>query len=273
MYIQELLNKIEDELKLRNFSPKTAKSYLACLEDYFRFAKSINNEPDVALIKKFLLKKQNAGLSPNTLNLNLQAIKYFYREICKSKTNIDIKFSKTPNRLPVILSRQEINKIIDSIGNAKHKLLISLSYGAGLRVSEAVKLKIKDIDLDGLSIHIKGAKGDRDRITIFPEKLKHDIKMLAGERKPSAYLFSSQQGGRLSERSAQLILTKALLKAGISKDATFHSLRHSFATHLLENGTDVRYVQKLLGHANIRTTQIYTQITNPKLKNIKSPLE
>ena len=205
--------------------------------------------------------------------MHLQAIKYFYREIMKSKIAIDIRFAKTPSKLPIVLSRDEIKKILEVIKNEKHNLMIALAYSAGLRVSEIINLKIKDINLEELTIHLKGAKGNKDRITIFPEKLKDKITEITALRDKNNFVFESARGGKLTERTAQKVFENALKKAGIKKEATFHSLRHSFATHLLENGVDVRYVQELLGHANIRTTQLYTKVTNPTLKNIKSPLE
>lgn len=273
MRLEELLEKIKNELKLRNYSRKTIKSYLICLTDYFKFVKNVKRDPEVELIGKYLLKKQERGQSPQTINLYLNAIKYFYREIFKSPVSINIRFAKTSKRLPVVLSRSEIEKIINSIDNKKHKLLISLSYGAGLRVSEVINLKTKNVDLGELTIHLKSTKGNKDRITIFSEKIKADLHRLMEFRDKNDYLFESERGGKLTERTAQKIFEKALNRAKIGKDATFHSLRHSFATHLLENGVDVRYVQELLGHQNIRTTQLYTKVTNPSLKNIKSPME
>lgn len=272
MGLQELLEKIQNELKLRNYSPKTIKSYLLCLNEYFKYIKIVKKNPETATIKKYLLEKQERRQSSQTINLHLQAIKYFYREIMKNPAMIDIKFAKTASKLPVVLSRIEIGKMLDLIKNTKHKLLISLSYGAGLRVSEAINLKIKDINPEELTIHIKGAKGNKDRITIFPEKIKPAVCEILALKDKDCYFFESNRGGKLTQRTAQKIFEKALDDARIEKDATFHSLRHSFATHLLENGVDVRYVQELLGHANIRTTQLYTKITNPALKNIKSPL-
>lgn len=273
MNLQELLEKIKNELKLRNYSPRTIESYLSCLNEYFKYIKNVRREPEIAIIKKYLLEKQERGQSAQTINLHLQAIKYFYREIMKSRIAIDIKFAKTASKLPIVLSRIEIEKMIGSIKNPKHNLLIALSYGTGLRVSEAINLKIKDINLDELTIHIKGAKGNKDRISIFSKKLLPQLKEIVSLKNINDYVFESNRGGKLDERSAQKVFENALKKTGIKKEATFHSLRHSFATHLLENGVDVRYVQELLGHANIRTTQIYTKVTNPMLKNIKSPLE
>lgn len=273
MQLPELLDKIKDELRLRNYSRRTIAAYLTCLADYFKYVRSVKKDPDISLIKKYLLEKQAKGQSPQTVNLYLNAIKYFYREIFKSPTSIDLKFAKTSNKLPIVLSRAEIEKIIGEIKNKKHRLLVSLAYGAGLRVSEVVNLKVGDVSLDELTLHIKEAKGKKDRLTIFPEKLKADLAELMALQHGNEYLFESERGGKLTERSAQKVFENALQKSGIRKDATFHSLRHSFATHLLENGVDVRYVQELLGHRNIRTTQLYTKVTNPRLKNIKSPLE
>lgn len=273
MNLQEILQKIENEMRLRNYSRKTIKIYLLCLTDYFRFIKIVKKDPDINLIKNYLLQKQGKGQAPQTINLHLNAIKYFYREVFKNNTVINLKFAKISKKLPIVLSRIEIEKIINSIKNQKHKLLISLSYGAGLRVSEAINLKIKDINLEELTIHIKEAKGKRDRITIFPKKIKSDIINIMDGKDKNNFIFESERGGKLTERTAQKIFENSLKTAEISKDATFHSLRHSFATHLLENGVDVRYVQELLGHQNIRTTQLYTKVTNPAIRKIKSPLE
>jgi len=270
---QELLGKIKDELRLRNYSSRTIESYLGCLNEYFKIVKIIKREPEIAVIKKYLLEKQDRKQSSQTINLHLQAIKYFYREIMKSKVAIEIKFAKTASKLPIVLSRAEIEKILLVINNKKHNLMIALAYSGGLRVSEIINLKVKDVCLAELTIHIKDAKGNKDRITLLPEKLIGDVEKLIANKKLNDYIFPSERGGKLTERTAQKVFETALKKAGIKKEATFHSLRHSFATHLLENGVDVRFVQELLGHANIRTTQIYTKVTNPMLRKIKSPLE
>ncbi|NMB48175.1 tyrosine-type recombinase/integrase [Candidatus Kuenenbacteria bacterium] len=276
MDIAQCLEQARRELKLRNYSPKTIKAYLYYLKEYVafltkdkdRFRKLASGEK----VRIFLSAKQDKGMSGQTLNLCLQAIKFFYREILKSTEKIDLKFSKVNKRLPEILSRIEIERLLSTIKNDKHRLMTALSYGAGLRVSEVINLKIKDIDLTELTIHLKEAKGKKDRLTIFPAKLKDETVKIIAARSAGDYLFMSERGGKLTERTAQKIFENALGAAKIKKPASFHSLRHSFATHLLENGVDVRYVQELLGHANIRTTQIYTKVTNPSLKNIKSPL-
>ena len=150
--------------------------------------------------------------------------------------------------------------------------MVALAYAAGLRVSEVVKLKVSDLDAEELTLTVRQGKGKKDRLTIISSKIAEDLEQLIKGKRGGDYIFESERGGRLTEMSAQKVFYTALKKAGIKKPASFHSLRHSFATHLLENGVDVRYVQELLGHANIRTTQIYIKVTNPSLKNIKSPL-
>ena len=269
--MQLLLQRLETELRIRNYSPKTVSAYLACLKEYFTYKNSNLDKLDQENFRGFLLKKQDSGYSPQTTNLYLNAIKFFYREIIRSNEPINIRFAKRNKSLPVVLSRQEIQLLLAEISNNKHKLLVSLAYGAGLRVSEVVNLRVKDLNLDDLTIHIKQAKGKKDRLTLIPEKLVNNLRNLIAGKSGDGYVFESERGGKLTARTAQAVFEHALKKSDIKKDATFHSLRHSFATHLSENGTDVRYVQELLGHANIRTTQIYTHVTNPAIKNIKSP--
>lgn len=270
--MEETLKQTGRLLKLRNYSSKISKTYLLYIKQYLEFSKKHNFKNRSEAIEKFLLEKASKKQSPQTINLALNSVKFFYKEILKSSKKIDLKFAKRSNKLPIILSGMEIKKILKNILNQKYCLAVVLSYAGGLRISEIKNLKIKDIDLEELVIHVKNAKGKKDRITVFPKKLKTDFQNLMAGKRNSDFVFESNRGGKLTTRSFQLAFHKALKNAQIKKDATFHSLRHSFATHLLENGTDVRYVQELLGHANIRTTQIYTKVTNPKLKNIKSPL-
>ncbi len=267
-----VLEKTDKLLRLRGYSSKTRKSYLLYTKDFLLFAKQQKLRVRDQAIEQYLLEKQKKKAAPQTINLALNAIKFLYRNVLKDKKTINFKCTKRNKRLPVVLSRSEIQKIIGAIQNPKHKLMISLAYAAGLRVSEVVSLKIEDIDTEELTVHIKKAKGKKDRISILPKKLVISINDLIADRDKDSVLFESIRGGKLTTTTAQKVFRNTLGKAGVKKPATFHSLRHSFATHLLGNGVDVRYVQELLGHANIRTTQIYTKVTNPSLKNIKSPL-
>lgn len=265
------LKKLNDELRLRNYSPKTIKSYSHCVAEYLYAKRNNFDLVDVDFIKQYLLSKINKGASSQSVNQKLQAINFFCRNVLKFNGKIDIKFAKTASKLPIVLSRNEIQSILEAINNEKHNLIVAIAYSGGLRVSEIVNLKVKDINLMELTIHLKGAKGNKDRITVLPEKLIKSIERLILNKNLNDYVFESERGGKLTERTAQKIFENALKKTGIKKEATFHSLRHSFATHLLENGVDVRYVQELLGHQNIRTTQLYTKVTNPSIRKIKSP--
>lgn len=267
-----LIDIITRELKLRNYSPKTIKAYTFVARDMYAYFKKPLRELSTNEIKDYLLKKQERNLASQTIALYTNAINFIFREIYKKSDFEKIHHPKRSQKLPVVLSREEINKIIDNVGNLKHRLIIALAYGAGLRVSEVVRLKVFDVDLSELTLVVRQGKGKKDRLTILSKNIKADLEKILVGKKNNDYVFESERGGGLTEMSAQKVFYTALKKAGIKKPASFHSLRHSFATHLLENGVDVRYVQELLGHANIRTTQIYTKVTNPSLKNIKSPL-
>lgn len=267
-----LIKKLQQHMRLSGYSPRTIKSYTYCIgKIYKHFKKQLNtvSENEFKTYMDGLIEK---GFSPYTVNQYHSAFKLVSTKIYNKPFYISFPYQKRHHKIPIVLSRKEIEKILSSITNTKQKIMISLSYGSGLRVSEAINLKVGDIDLSELTIHIKNAKGGKDRISILPKALINGLKSLIKEKERGAYVFESERGGKLSARTAQVIFSKALKKSLIQKSATFHSLRHSFATHLLENGVDIRYVQELLGHANIRTTQVYTKVTNPKLKNIKSPL-
>lgn len=260
------------EMRLRNFSYKTIKTYKYCILEYLKYKNKNFGCDDVDIIKDFLIAKQDSGLAPQTVNLFLNSIKFFYKEVLKCQISINIRFAKRRKRLPVVLSHEEILKILDSIKNKKHRMILALAYGAGLRVSEVVSLKVQDLDFIRGIIFVRKAKGGKDRRTILPERLKKSLAGYVCLKEFDDFVFESERGGMLSTRSAQKIFESGLKKAEIKSNATFHSLRHSFATHLLENGTDIRYVQELLGHRSIKTTQIYTRMTSKGILGIASPL-
>lgn len=270
--MQHELSRAEREMRIRGFSPKTVKAYLYGLGEYFAFKQNDLPVPDEEDIKNFLLAKGKEGSKPQTRNLLLNAIKFYYRDVLRSDLRLNIHSVRKDSALPVILSRDEIERVLSVTENTKHRFLLALAYGAGLRVSEVINLRVRDVDCAELTVHVKQGKGRKDRMTVLPQRLVPDIRNLMAGKESADILFASERGGKLSARTAQKVFERSLQKAGIAKEATFHSLRHSFATHLLENGVDVRYVQTLLGHQNIRTTQVYTHVTNPSLKNIRSPL-
>lgn len=270
--MQSQIDRAETELRIRNYSPKTIKTYLHYLREFFDFRSAQPAEGTEAAVKLFLLALERKGASAETRNLCLSAVKFYFHNVERDQGTFDIQTAKRNHSLPVVLSREEIKRMLEVTKNNKHRLMLGLAYGAGLRVSEVVAVNVQDIDLAEMTIHIKQAKGKKDRISILSGKIIEDLRMMVHGKLGSDPVFPSEQGGRLTTRTAQKIFEHALIQANINKPATFHSLRHSFATHLLENGVDIRYVQVLLGHNNIRTTQRYTQVTNPMLKSIRSPL-
>lgn len=270
--MQDYLTQLSRELQQRNYSSRTVEIYTNCFKF---FLKRLNY--DVSQISRekvidFILFLQSNGKAPKTINLYKEVIKFFCMQILHVSFLMDIHLSKEPKKLPVVLSRIEIQKMLDSLINLKHRTLLALAYWSGLRVSEVIRLRICDIDLDTYTLRITWGKWQKDRITIFPQKLIEDVKVLIPWKLLSDFLFVSQQWSYITSRTAQHIFQHACQKAGILKKASFHSLRHSFATHLLEQGVDIRYIQTLLGHSSIKTTQMYTQVATHNLQHIQSPL-
>lgn len=269
------LANLAQELIIRGFSGRTIKSYLSHNQRFLDWLGKSARDVSSQDIKDYLLYLKSQNYSNTSLNSVISSLKFYYGQILNRKLFFSIRRPKKEKFLPVVLTRQEIIKIINSASNLKHKLLLSLLYGSGLRVSEVVKIKIGHLDLQSRSLFVKSSKGNKDRYTLLSsisiKFLNIYLPKLSSEQK---YLFAGQSGdSHLSQRSAQKIFDNALTKSGIKKEASCHSLRHSFATHLLEAGTDIRYIQKLLGHQNIKTTEIYTQVASDFWQGIKSPLD
>ena len=267
-----MLKKLEAELKLRGFSKETLRSYLSHNKLFLNYIKKPPKQITKEDIKQYLAYEISDRKSkPRTISLKRSALKFLYDEIM-NKNITDIKTPKIPKSLPSVLTKEEVNKLINSAGSDKTKLIIELIYSAGLRVSECVKLKVEDIDFNEKIINIKSGKGQKDRVTILsPVTAEHINRYLLTLEKDDGYLFPGKEG-YLSTRNIQKIVQQASKRAGITKKTTPHTLRHSFATHLLENGTDIRLIQELLGHSSIATTELYTHISNKQLKSVKSPL-
>jgi len=268
----DYINKLEREIKQRSYSKTTLSIYKTCIKHFLNEIKDKPENLNRDDLVDFILLLQKQKKAPKTINLYKSIINFFYKEILKSNLEVDIKLSKEVKKLPVILNKIEIKNIKNSIKNTKHNFIIMLTYWAWLRVSEIINLKVWDFDLENLTIHVKWWKWKKDRMTIYPEKLKNEIIKRSAWKEWKDLLIESERWWKLSPRSLQNIFKKSCNKAWIKKNVSFHSLRHSFATHLLENWVDIRYIQELLWHTNIRTTQIYTKVMSPKINNIKSPL-
>ncbi len=262
-----LIEKFKRELEIRNFSKQTIKSYVFAVEKFLKFSENKGlNENVVKNYIQLALKHQN----PSTVSHNISAISFFFSKVLNQ--NIKIPHPKRNKPIPVILIMGEIKKLIEVTQNIKHKLIIKILYGCGLRVSEVINLKKEDINFNEGLIKIKLAKGRKDRFVNLPASLKKELESYCNLH-DEEFLFPSSRGGKLTTATIRKIIKNSRRKAGIKKDIHPHSLRHSFATHLLEAGTDLRIIQKLLGHSDIKTTQIYLSVSNQLIKNIKSPLD
>lgn len=267
-----LLEVLKREMRCRNYSPRTIKTYCSVTKQLYTFFKKPIREVGQNDFSRFLEHQNLRGVSSSTLCLHAQVINFLMIRIYRRRDFSVIRTPKRNQRLPMILSRQEIQQLLEKTRNLKHRTLLALTYAAGLRVGEVVRLKAQDVRLREKTLFVRQGKGRKDRVTIISQKLIPDLEKCMMGKSARDYVFESSRGGRLTEATAQKVFHQACARANIKKPATFHSLRHSFATHLLENGVDTRYVQELLGHANIRTTQRYTHVTNPGLKKILSPL-
>jgi site-specific recombinase XerD len=214
-------------------------------------------------------------LSENTIHSRMNALKFYYEQVLyKEKFFWEIPRPKKPYILPKVISEQKILKGLQSIDNLKHKAILFTAYSAGLRVSEVVRIKIADIDSDRMQIRIEAAKGKKDRMVTLAEATLAVLRVYYEQYKPKKYLFEGQNGEEhYSPRSAQQVFNQQFGRIGLPKYFSFHSLRHSYATHLLENGTDIKYIQELLGHNDIKTTLRYTHVSKKAIEKIESPLD
>ena len=273
---REPLDYLAQEMRIRNFSRKTIKAYLYYNKELLRFAsykspKEINKQD----IKDYLDFLISSGKSPATLNLIINSLKFYYQNIMSRRFfdyNFGIKRPKELKKLPEVLTKDEVARMVHCLDNIKHKLIIQVLYDSGLRVSELVNLKINDINFLRKVIHVKAGKGGKDRLTIISNRVLAGISEYLLEYQPLGYLFESHEAGvKMSARSIQKIIAKAAKSAKINKRVSAHTLRHSFATYLLETGVNLRYIQALLGHVRLETTQAYTKVSGLAISGIISP--
>jgi site-specific recombinase XerD len=263
------------KLELKQYAVNTAKTYIQLFEKFINYYKESDlnkiDENDIRLYMQRLVQK---GKSHSYINQMINSIKFYYEVVLQMPNRFySIERPRKRETLPKVISLEEVQSIIKNTNNIKHRCIVSLLYSAGLRRSELLNLKLKDIDSKRMVINIVHGKGNKDRLTILSESVLKDLRTYFKEWKPKTYLFEGKPGHVYSPSSVLLIIKKAAKKAGIRKNITPHMLRHSFATHLLENGTDLRYIQVLLGHSSTRTTEIYTQVAINNIKTIKSPIE
>lgn len=269
-----MLKKLETELKLRGSSPKTVKAYLFQVKAFLQSANKPPESIDIDDVRSYLASLiAGKKMAPASLAVIKAALKFFFHEILKNPILADLKTPKIPRKLPTVLSKEEVKALIDAAPTNKSRLLIQFLYASGLRVSELANMKIEDLELTKRMGWVRKGKGSKDRMFILSESLVKSLSSYMQEHSlKSGPLFPGEEGF-MSTRNIQEILKRTAEKTSIQKIVTPHKLRHSFATHLLEAGTDIRIIQELLGHSNLQTTQIYTHVTTEQLRKVKSPLD
>jgi site-specific recombinase XerD len=275
-YLKKVPEEFIKTLKLKQYSPKTIKTYSTMLHLFMGFYKSrdLNDLSDVDIREYLLYLVDEKKVSQSYQNQAINAIKFYYEQIIGRPTQT--YYLQRPKReivLPSVLSEEEVNNLLKQVVNLKHKTVLSLIYSAGLRIGELINLRINDIDSSRAQIRIIQAKGKKDRVSLLSPNILKLLREYFKEYRPKVWLFEGQYGGQYSAGSIQMVFREAKKAAGLNKKATVHTLRHSFATHLLERGTDIRYIQDLLGHQSLRTTEIYTHVTTKGFKNIISPFD
>ena len=268
--------KMVELLKLKGYSNNTIKTYQ---NEFAQFLAALKNNPvdscDSQKVRSYMLYcHEHLKLTENTLHSRLNALKFYFEKVLhREKLFVDIPRPKKHSQLPKTIHQRDIKKMFYTTTNLKHNTMLKLCYGMGLRLSEIINLKIADIDSNNMQVFIEKGKGKKDRYVNLPQSILEQLRTYYKGYRPKIYLFEGQDGGQYSARSTQQVFKNALRKAGINKKVGIHSLRHSYATHLLEQGTDIRFIQELLGHKDIKTTLIYTEVTNNSIRKVTSPLD
>lgn len=267
----------QNMIRLKGYSDNTFRTYTAEFEKLLRLLgnASVNSLTKEHIQSYLLWLLDKKGVSEQSVHTAVNAIKFYFEKVEKrQKEFFDLPRPKKPEKLPVVLAEEEIVNLIMQTPNLKHRALIMTAYAAGLRVSELVNLKVSDIDSKRMTILVRQGKGKKDRMVPLSVKLLETLRAYFQQFRPKEYLFEGAGPGKpYSTRSAQIILKEAKWRAGVRKGGSIHSLRHSFATHLLESGTDIRYIQAFLGHNNPKTTMRYTHVSQIKIESIQSPLD
>jgi site-specific recombinase XerD len=272
---REEITRLEAQLRLQRYSHNTIKTYknfFAQLLAYYpdRDPRQLEKED---IVRYLLEQSEEKRWSDSTQNQAVNALKFYYEKVLgQERTYYDLR-PRRSRPLPGVFSEQEVQRLFGAVRNLKHRTILMLIYSGGLRIGESIRLRKEDVHVDRKQIFIKGGKGKKDRYTVLSEKMIDELKRYLESYQPAYWLFEGQDGGPYSTRSIQAVFRRAVKASGVNPYSTVHTLRHSFATHLLERGMDLRYIQELLGHSSSETTQIYTHITSKARKNLVSPLD
>ena len=271
---EEFLRIIHRELKIRFFTQSTIKDYMGAVRRFLNWFGRLPHQATREDVREYLEVMVDGGASSSHVGGALSAVRTVFDKMCRRQMTLGLATRRKPKRQPVVLNQTEIRLLLEAAGTLRDKLLMSLMYGVGLRVSEVSRLRWDEIDFERRTVRVFQGKGRRDRLVILPDALIPLLTSVSATVRAQGYIFPSESrrnGQHLSPRSVQRAVRNAVVLAGITKKATPHSLRHSFATHLIEAGTDIRFIQKLLGHAKLETTTIYTKVAVLKQSEITSP--
>jgi integrase/recombinase XerD len=273
MILQEFLEKLRVELTISKNSKYTIRNYINANSELLEFCKKNPEEITEDNVKAFMAAKLSES-SSSSIIVFLSALRFAYSNILKKDVTLGIKRPKRERRIPAVLTKDEVKRLFNALPNKKSKLMISMIYACGFRISELLNLKINNLNFEEMTGYVRQAKGKKDRLFNIPQFLLKSLKKQVEDQQENKqeYLFTGPNG-KLTDRNLQKIVRIATKNAGIEKEVHPHTLRHSFATHLLENGVDIRKIQELLGHADLSTTQIYTHISPEELKKIPSPID
>lgn len=263
------------KLELKRYANSTIKTYVTFFEMFINFHKDKElNSIDEGDIRVFLQSLIQKNSSNSYVNQAINAIKFYYEVVLGMPNRFyEIERPRKESKLPQVISKDEVLSIIENTNNIKHKCIVKLLYSSGLRRSELLNLKITDIDSKRMLVMVRGGKGKKDRQTLLSKSTLEDLRVYFKEWKPQEYLFEGRKASKYGAESVLSIVKRAAAKAGIRQTVTPHMLRHSFATHLLESGVDLRQIQVLLGHGSSKTTEIYTHVATNTFKDIKNPLD
>jgi site-specific recombinase XerD len=265
------------ELDLLGMSAKTKQGYVGCCRVFVAYFMKSPEQMGEREIREFLLHLiRDRKASPSSIGVYVAAIRFLYRRVLRNPDVVaDLPRPRIPRRLPPVPSQEEVSAILNAIRSPKYRAMLTAVYGAGLRISEACRLRVEDIDSNRMVLHIREAKQAKDRLVAMGPRLLETLRRYWAEAKPRGpYLFPNDKSGQpVSNDAVRKVLKAALAELGFKKHLTLHSLRHGFATHLLEDGTDIRLIQALLGHSTIQTTAHYTQVSTRHMRTVTSPLE
>jgi site-specific recombinase XerD len=265
---------LQKALKLRGYSRKTIKAYCNQVERFLKHIPFEKTDVTTSNVQTYCLDLLERGISHSSVNQTISALRFYCKHVLHHPTDIQYIRPKKQTKLPQVLSEKEVAQVLKSVTNPKHKAILFLTYSSGLRVGEVVRLRCSDLDLERKTLIVRQGKGQKDRRTLLSNLAWEIVQKYIKEYRPNRWLFPGQSSERhLTERSVQKVFEEARQRAGIVKKVSIHALRHSFATHLLENGTDLRYIQELLGHTSARTTQRYTHVSTKNIQRIQSPLD